>query len=218
MTSSDRRPTSPRKQATEALLRGLGIPINPWLPMISEEPEARLRPAEEVAARAVILYVVSSAAQDDYRPIAIEVLRSTGLWDRVSPNEEAFLSTAKPSEGAKISAAWCAEAAWTLFWAIGKIRELSLPSAHFDVALLDQLAPSREDIRRVCADATLRPLNEILDETDKIYRIHWAVRDLHLKGSKPPANFSPCVVRERHRALNWVTCYHDEWDEVTTDT
>ena len=212
-------PTSPRKQATERLLRGLGIPINPWLPLIVEEPDAQLQPAKEVASRAVILHIVSAAAQDDYRPIGVDVLRSTGLWDRVSPNEQAFLSMERPSEGAKTTAAWCAESAWTLLWAIGKIQDLSPPNAHFNVALLEQAAPARrEDIHRFCTEATLRPLNEILDETDKIYRIHWAVRDSQLNGGKLPGHCSPSVVRERHRALNWVTRYHDEWDEVTTDT
>lgn len=218
MTSPNEPPTSPRKQETERLLRELGVAINPWLPLICEEPKARLKAAEDVAARALILNVMGAAAQDDYRPIGVDVLKSTGLWDRASPNEQAFLSMDSPPDGAKTSAAWCAEASWTLFWTLGKVPQLSLPNAHFDVEQLDRIASSREDIPRIRAEADLRPLKEILDETDKIYRIHWAVRDALLNGRELPGNFSPSVVKERHRALNWVTRYHDEWDEVTTDT
>ena len=66
--------------------------------------------------------------------------------------------------------------------------------------------------------AQLRSVSEILDETDRIYRIHWAVREAQLKEQPVPAGLDPDVVWERHYALNWLTWYADEWDDVTTDT
>jgi hypothetical protein len=66
--------------------------------------------------------------------------------------------------------------------------------------------------------ARLRPLGAVLDETDMIYRLHWAVRQAQLDGGVPPASLNPGVVTERHHALNWLTRYEDQWDDVTTDT
>lgn len=33
-----------------------------------------------------------------------------------------------------------------------------------------------------------------------------------------PAGLSEDIVMERHFALNWLTMYADDWDEMTTDT
>jgi len=68
-------------------------------------------------------------------------------------------------------------------------------------------------------DANLRPIGEILDEADLIYRYHWAVKNARSKGEPPPANLDKGVVLERHHALNWLIGYMDqEWDDISTDT
>ena len=65
----------------------------------------------------------------------------------------------------------------------------------------------------------LRPLHEILEQADRIYRYHWAVVNARLKGAKPPAGLDPGVTLERHHALNWLIGYLDQaWDDVSTDT
>lgn len=53
---------------------------------------------------------------------------------------------------------------------------------------------------------------------DLIYRIDWAIVDARLNNKEPPGGFDPGVVFERHYALNWLTRYSDDWDDVTTDT
>jgi predicted homoserine dehydrogenase-like protein len=69
------------------------------------------------------------------------------------------------------------------------------------------------------AKSNLRPLCEILDEGDFIYRCHWAVKDAQAKGEAIPAGLDPGVVIERHIALNWLRTYHSEaWDDVSADT
>lgn len=69
------------------------------------------------------------------------------------------------------------------------------------------------------AEAKLRPLAELLDQTDRIYRYHWAVVNARVSGTAPPAGLEPGVVLERHYALNWIIGYMEqEWDEITTDT
>jgi len=58
----------------------------------------------------------------------------------------------------------------------------------------------------------------VFEETDQIFEIHWAVRDARLNEREIPNGYIPGIVIERHLALNWITCYEEEWDEVTTDT
>ena len=68
-------------------------------------------------------------------------------------------------------------------------------------------------------DAELRPMDEILDQADLIYRYHWAAKDRGHEERDPPAGLDRSVVRERHYALNWLIGYCDQpWDEVSTDT
>ena len=68
-------------------------------------------------------------------------------------------------------------------------------------------------------DAELRPIADILDQADLIYRYHWAVRDARIKGRQAPAALDHDVTEERHYALNWLIGYHAQaWDDVSTDT
>lgn len=75
------------------------------------------------------------------------------------------------------------------------------------------------DTEQFIKDAKLRPLNEILDQADLIYRYHWGVVNARLKKTKAPANLQGGVVKERHYMLNWLIGYQDQkWDEISTDT
>jgi hypothetical protein len=65
--------------------------------------------------------------------------------------------------------------------------------------------------------SSLRPVSEILDMADLIYRLHWASRDAYLNKKDPPAKLNEGIIEERHYAINWITCL-EEWDDITTDT
>jgi Domain of unknown function (DUF4272) len=68
-------------------------------------------------------------------------------------------------------------------------------------------------------ESNLRPIADILDQADLIYRYHWAVRNARIKGQQIPAALHPGVTAERHYALNWLTGYMEQaWDDVSTDT
>jgi hypothetical protein len=66
-------------------------------------------------------------------------------------------------------------------------------------------------------DSELRPIADILDQADLIYRYHWPVRDAQLKGQQIPAALNPDVTEERHYTLNWLIL-EEAWDDVSTDT
>ena len=55
-------PALARKDKNEQLLKSLGVPVNPTLPLIESESEVRLRTPQEIARRAVVLYAVVRSA------------------------------------------------------------------------------------------------------------------------------------------------------------
>ena len=67
-------------------------------------------------------------------------------------------------------------------------------------------------------DSELRPIADILDQADLIYRYHWAVTNARMKGQQIPAGLDAGVTQERHYALNWLIGTEQAWDDVTTDT
>jgi hypothetical protein len=82
--------------------------------------------------------------------------------------------------------------------------------------------------------AKLRSTKTILDATELIVRIHWAIRDGLVNETPVPTNMNwkkpadtvpvrecpTCgVVAERHYALNWLIRFQDaEWDDVDIPT
>lgn len=54
--------------------------------------------------------------------------------------------------------------------------------------------------------------------TDLYYGLDWAAIELRIKGH-PSDKADEGVIRERHRALNWLIWYmNQDWDDVKTDT
>jgi hypothetical protein len=214
-------PDSPmkRKERTEGYLKSLGVPINPHLPLVEGETDVRLREPKEVAKRAIILYALVAVAHRADRKRATSWLKHEGLWESVSPKEKAFLESNNPPEQDRTEASWRAESLWTLLWALRKTERLDLPKEMCDTQLIQQIMPAPESSSTEFVNqAVLRPPPEILDATDLIYRIHWAVVDARLNGRETPGGFHPGIVYERHYALNWLVWYADEWDDITTDT
>ncbi len=208
-----------RKERTEGYLKSLGVPVNPHLPLVEGESEVRLREPKEVAKRAIVLYALVAVAHQADRQRATLWLKREGLWESVSPKEKGFLESDDPPEQARVEASWRAESLWTLLWALGKTARLDLPNEVCDTQLIQEIMPAPDSsCTQFINQAALRPPSEILDTTDLIYRVHWAVVDARLNSRKTPGGFHSGIVYERHYALNWLVRYADEWDDVTTDT
>ena len=76
---------------------------------------------------------------------------------------------------------------------------------------LSEWLPAQEFL----ADASLRPLPEILDEADFIARCHGAVAQALINRKMPPGGLKVSVVRERHAALYWLLGNENHpWDVV----
>ncbi|MCO6461793.1 MAG: DUF4272 domain-containing protein [Saprospiraceae bacterium] len=209
-----------RKAENESYLSSLGIPYNTDLPAIEEESQARIRTASEVAGRIIILsYLIykSESPKDGNR--IIEFLKEFGLWTFVSEEEKKLFKKETLSTQEFINISWRTEAIWMLLWIAGKMEKIELPTYQQEITAIVPLLPEFfKDPRPYLDAATIRPVSQILDYSDLIYRIHWAVRDALLHRRPEPCRMERSVVAERHYAINWVTYYGEDWDDISTDT
>lgn len=210
-----------RRAANETVLREHGIPVNPHLPMIEGEDGVTLRTEDELWRRLVALWGVVGTAMlrqnayfKEYFPVG-----ERRAW--LSGDEAAFLFDDAPSEDDIIRFSWRLEAMVFLAWCGGLVDELPLPAQPSSVESVLPLYPHDLGEATMLRQALrLRAKAEILDWSDRLYRLHWAVRDAQLNGREPPPGINPGMVLEWHHAANWMTRYdgEEDWDAVGTDT
>lgn len=209
-----------RRERTQSLLATMGVRI-PLLPPVVSERELKLRPARDVALRAVALLLVALQAEalaSESGSMAERLHKGFPQgYAALSPLEAQFMGEEKPARQDMINFCWRYEALQLLVWALGLLDALPSPAGICDVArLVDQLLALGEE--EILA-ARLRSDAEILDALDLHYCLHWLVVQARLDGHEAPAGIDPGVINERHYALNWLTCFLDEdWDEVETPT
>ena len=154
-----------RKEKTEAYLKGLDIPINPWLPVIEEEADTIIRTAEDISKRIIILLYLGGYAEDGDRKEIIDFLQAESLWDSVSDYEKELLSKRRLTEKDKIKISWQSENIYLLLWAINKIDLLVLPIEHCNIGEMFDLLPCPfEPTQDYIQNATVRSKPEILDK------------------------------------------------------
>jgi hypothetical protein len=206
-----------RRSRSEAILRAEGVPVLASLPVIEMTTEALKRSKEEVALRTLCLLLVAAKGEGLGQEVVEGVLESYELRSHLSPNELAFVLDDSPSQHDRIQFTWRHEAAWTLLWALGFVPELGKPAQMCDVNFAVSTKLERTTSQFI-EDSNLRPIADILDQADLIYRYHWAVTNARIKGQQIPAALDPGVTEERHYALNWLIGTEQAWDHVTTDT
>lgn len=207
-----------RRSRSEDILRTEGVPFFAELPVIESTAEALKRSREEVALRTLCLLFVAAKGEGLEEELAERLLESYELRPHLTPEELAFVLDNSPSQHDRIQFTWRHEAAWTLLWALGFVPQLGKPVHICDVEFAARTMAERTTTQFI-EDSELRPIADILDQADLIYRYHWAVRNAGIKGQQAPAALNPGVTKERHHALNWLIGYGEQtWDHVTTDT
>ena len=207
-----------RKIRSEGVLKLESVPINPWLPVIETEFDVRLRTKEATAYRALSLIIVSSKAAGSKQSEIDALIKTYGVEPHLTPDERKFVINKSPSAKDKAKFIWRIEAAWVLLWSLGLVEKLDKPIKTCDVPHALKTMKSRSQ-KQFVTDTLHRPLVQIVDEADKIYRYHWAVVDARINSLNSPAGLSADVIMERHWALNWLIGYQNQdWDDVTTDT
>lgn len=207
-----------RKLRSERTLRAEGVPFLAALPVIETTAEALKRSKEEVALRTLCLLLVAAKGEGLGQEIVEGVLEFHELRPHLTPKELAFVFDPSPSQHDRIQFTWRHEAAWTLLWALGFVAQLGKPAHICDVEFAAKTMTERTTPQFI-EDSKLRPIADILDQADLIYRYNWAVRNARMKGQQLPAALDAGVTEERHYALNWLIGYNEQaWDKVTTDT
>ncbi len=207
-----------RKQRTESLLESLSVPFIEHLPLIEEENEVQIRTPQEIAKRILILTYLCYVAEDqEAKNKVIEFVITEKLWDDVSAKERELFQK-EPSDQDKIDISWRSEAIWLLLWVIRKVNTLEFPESEIHIAaILEALPALMASTKGFVDSSTIRSTSDILDISDLTYRLHWAARNADLNNLKSPL-LNSSIISERHYAINWVTFYADDWDEITTDT
>ena len=209
-----------RKKHTEKYLKSLNIPFIDHLPLIEEESEVKIRDAKEIAERILILvYLAYVSEVPGERENVIDFLKANLLWDKVSPEEKEIFQKEELTDQEIANVSWRSEAVWLLLWTINRVDKLELPTDQIEISeIVSRLPKFITDTKEFIETAIVRPTTEILDASDLIYRLHWATRNADLNNQSIPANLDLSIIMERHYAINWVTYYADEWDEISTDT
>ena len=207
-----------RKQNSERLLKSLNIPFIDHLPLIEEEHEARIRTPQEIAQRILVLTYLNYVAEEpEERDKVIDFLKEQDLWNSVS-NDEKELFSKELSDQEHVNISWRSEAIWLLLWVINKVDTVYIPSEEVSIPQILELLPDfMTDTKDFVKRTTMKTVSEILDLSDLIYRLHWATRHTELNNLET-LYLNSSIVQERHFAVNWVTYYEDNWDDITTDT
>ncbi|GAO43339.1 DUF4272 domain-containing protein [Flavihumibacter petaseus] len=208
-----------RKDFSNRFLKQKGVPTLDHLPLVEDFTEAKFRDRNEVAKKAVVLYGLIYVGHGEKRSEEIiTYFKKYNLWNTVSPDERQYLEKENKTGEDNNLITWRIENLNVLLWALDNFDTLSFPTTMCDFGNYRNLPNLDTDPTEWIAKSKLRDTEDILNETDLIYRIHWATTEARLKGRKMPAVLSEDIVMERHFALNWLTMYADDWDDITTDT
>ncbi len=204
---------------TEEWAQTHAVSVEDTAPAIEDYTEPYPRSAREIATRVVILQgVVAVAYEVDAEPV-VEWLREQGVWDQVSPREQAFLLGSEVTDEQRNRLRWHQEAEWALLWAISHVESLGLPTQGCDTRrLVDEIVPPLgSEINAFLDSATLRPPGELLAEDDRTYNL-WCYATSAVRNGEPlPADLRWWVLYERRYAFEWLDGLQN-WDEVTCDS
>ncbi len=206
-----------RKTKSELFLNSHGIKVNKHLPCVESLEETKIRSADEIIDRAYAL-MVTAAKGEGIEQQHLEKLIHDKKIDSLSPKESNIFQMENLNDQDRAYATWRYESLYVMLWALGKMDKLKFPNEICDVqAIVGALIKTnKEELKN---SIQLKSASEILDESDKIYRMSWACVDARIKGEQVAGNINPSIIFERHYAINWLTNYQNQdWDDVSTDT
>jgi hypothetical protein len=199
-----------RKLNSEKLLALWGIVNVDELPPIEES--VNLRSPQDIAKRILILtYLNCVASEMELRFEIQSFLKKEGLWEHTSDVEKALFEKAELTDREEDMIRWRGESIWLLLWVLYKVDELDLPNTLVGPQdVFSRLPQFMNRTNEFIDTAKIRPLSDILDQSDLMFRLSWAMRHAEMNGIE--TRFNHDVVIERFYSLNWVTSVQSEWD------
>lgn len=152
-------------------------------PLLKTTAEALKRSKEEVALRTLCVLFVAAKREGLGEELVEQLLESYELRPHLTPEELAFVLDNSPSQHDRIQFTWRHEAAWTLLWALGFVAQLAKPSQICDVEFAAGTMAERTTSQFI-EDSELRPIADILDQADLIYRYHGLLETPLREGSR----------------------------------
>jgi len=219
-----------RKEASELQLHKRGIRINVQLHVIEADEEVTLRSKKDVEARLWALWAVSQAAvseSPEQTRTIYEYLHQHDLLEALSAQESTFLKQVSVNPEDHQTFIDRQHSFHFLAWCAGLLDKIDLSSKPIKSESILQYFPAISVSGALNGTAIalmdaikLRRKDVIMDWSDLLYRLHWAVRHAQLNDKSSPGNIDNAMVREWHQAVNWMCCYDDEpdWDKVSTET
>jgi hypothetical protein len=217
------------RTANIATLAAAGFKVASWLPL--PDPRARLRPLDQIAARACALVTlffwvaVPQAALPDAD--LKKRLDRDDLRDALTKSEIAIISLRRKDahEQHVGSIGWRLENVWSLAWILGFEEVPAFDGAMIDGGTIDAMLDfigGKRGVAKLLERATPRPNVDVLALADLFYCAHNAARSAQLGSKTAPRDFNPIadggVIHERRHALSWATAPGVDWDETDLST
>ncbi len=221
-----------RKEKSEKVLAKHKIAINPNLPRIETEEEAKIKSPEEIVKRAVTAFITVQTAIDicndngalESVKFFTPIMERFGLMNELTEDEKIYFDEEKSAEISKDDAyqmQWRLEMCVPLFWACGFRKKLEYPSEMMDTVAEIQLIGGCQSFQELMKHVKMRTPAEILDEADLIFRMDWACVEARLQNDPSlMGDLLQDVVVERHKGLNWLIGAYgaEDWDNVAPHT
>jgi hypothetical protein len=201
------------KNKNTEYLSSIGIDVPEHLPQIEGIDEVKPRTAQDIASRLSALAYVIGLGFDAKGKDLLEQLNKFNLMPHVSCYESSLLNKDIIEDQDKINMSWLTECAQALAWCIGLVDLDHFKHCDDDLA---HKIPFKEDPQEFIRNAKLRPINEIQEQSDLLYRMHWYARNCGLTGKD--CELSEGIVSERRKAIDWAYGVEEDWDEVPMDT
>jgi hypothetical protein len=205
------------KRKSEDTISKFGANINSNLPMMDYQG---LRNKDEVIERVTIMagmvYIAHQAP-----PSVIRVwIEDQGLYQHISEFEKGILEKSELKVTSKeiLKLKWYVESLWALVWVLGINNTFNVNQPVGDDLI--QMVPDikkGQDFSILEAKALLRNEEEIYEQADLNYRLHWHLVDARLNGKKH-SEFDENTIIERRKALEWVVNPEERWDEIDLST
>ena len=201
------------KSTTTNYLASVGIEVPAHLPTIEGMDEVTPRNAKDVAGRLSARAYVIGLGFDAKGSDLLEHIQQYDLMPFVSEREKSLLREEVLGDQDKVDMSWQTECAQALAWCIGLVELDHFQHCDDDLA---QKIPFKTDPSDFIRSAKLRPIAEIQEQSDLLYRMHWYARNCRLTGRDCDLNES--IISERRKAIDWVYGVEEDWDEVPMDT
>lgn len=202
------------KNRSENRLKELGLAVPTHLPEIEPDDELNPKNAYEVAKKISALGYVIGMGYGANSVDLISNIEKYSLSEFVSPYEwDRLRDPSFLTEQDRIDFKWLAESVYAFSWSLSLLNLEPLKQCPNNLA--DFVPPGvSPDI--FIEGKALRDWNELKQETDFYYRLHWYTRECRLIGKESPIGEG--IIMERRRALDWVIGVSDDWDDMPSDT